>query len=201
MDLEYWEKYYEKHPEAFEPSDFAKFVIKYINAFEHVIDLGCGNARDTIFFKTVGALATGIDQCENQIVRLKEKYENEYLKFKAGSFIEISDDFHVHHAYSRFTLHSIDEQAEDKLIEWASKCVNKYFFIETRSDKDKLNGVETDHYRRFVNMNSLIQKLISAGFEIEYAELSRNFSKYKSKYGVDYNEDDPMLIRVVAKKI
>lgn len=200
MDIQYWEEYYRKHPYAFDPSDFAKYVIKYINANEHVIDLGCGNGRDTIFFKTVGALATGIDQCENQINILKKTYENDYVKFKSGNFIDLRNDLHVDHAYSRFTLHSIDEKSENTLITWASKCVNKYFFIETRSDKDSLNGVKTDHYRRFINMNALLSKLIAHGFEIEYAEISRNYSKYKSIYNVDYNEENPMLIRVVARK-
>jgi hypothetical protein len=199
MDLDYWEQYYEKHPEAFEPSDFAKFVTKYINEGDYLIDLGCGNARDSIFFSTVGIDILGVDQCINQINRLERMHGNASLHFEAGNFTELNGMV-VDHAYSRFTLHSIDEQSEDKLIEWASKWVDKYFFIETRSDKDKLNGVTTDHYRRFINMNTLIQKLITAGFEIEYAELSRNFSRYDTKYGVDYNEDDPMLIRIAARK-
>lgn len=200
MDLDYWEQYYEKHPEAFEPSDFAKYVAKYVIEGDYLVDLGCGNARDTIFFNTIGLGTLGVDQCTNQIERLERDYGNDTMLFKSGDFTEL-DGMVVDHAYSRFTLHSISEYSENKLIDWASKWVDKYFFIETRSDKDKLNGVTTDHYRRFINMNELIAKLIQAGFEIEYAELSRNFSKYDSKYGVDYNEDDPMLIRIAARKI
>lgn len=201
MDLNYWEDYYRKHPDAFEPSDFAQFVAKYVTRLDHIIDLGCGNARDTLFFSQLPLMATGIDQCTEEIERLKIKYTTGAIKFQNGNFDEIKDDFYVDHAYSRFTLHSITEESEDSVISWASKCVNKYFFIETRSDKDKLNGVTTDHYRRFINMNELLVKLIRVGFAIEYAELSRNFSKYSAKYNVDYNEDDPMLIRVVARKL
>jgi SAM-dependent methyltransferase len=202
MDLQYWEDYYKKHPEAFTPSDFVQTLPKYINPTESIIDLGCGNARDTTVFATLGLDTTGIDQCDEQIDRLNEQYTHlDTLQFKTGDFTHMKCKNVVDHAYSRFTLHSIDENAENRLIQWASKSVQKYFFIETRSDKDKLNGVKTDHYRRFINMNHLLLKLINAGFEIEYAELSRNFSKYDSRYKVDYNEEDPMLIRVVARKL
>ena len=50
MDLEYWEKYYQDNKLPFEPSDFSKYVVSKINKNSRLIDLGCGNGRDSLFF-------------------------------------------------------------------------------------------------------------------------------------------------------
>ena len=203
MDKEYWKKYYDVNGEPFDPSDFAKFCMTYVNGDDRLIDLGCGNGRDTIYFIENNLKCVGVDQCENVVNSLtKRDYPNGL--FIVDDFTKLEDEnmfLKYDHAYSRFTLHSISQSQEDDVIDWVSNNIADKFFIEVRSDKDALVGQQTDHFRRFVDMNTLIEKLIAARFNIEYAEISRGFSKYNSKFAVDYNEDDPMLIRIVATKI
>ena len=200
MDLEYWEEYYDKHDKPFQPSDFAKFVAEYIDRGDSLLDIGCGNGRDSVFFGTNGVATTAIDQSENAINSLKE-LEIENLFPIVGDFVEPASKFGTKHFYSRFTLHSIDEESETKVLNWVGdELTDGYFFVEVRSDEDSLVGKTTDHYRRFINFDDFIVKLIDIGFTINYAEIGRGFSKYNSDFNVDYNEDDPMLIRIVARK-
>ena len=43
----YWDKYYSKH-QTFNNSDFVEFSKPFIK--DSVIDIGCGNGRDSIYF-------------------------------------------------------------------------------------------------------------------------------------------------------
>jgi len=64
-------------------------------------------------------------------------------------------------------------------------------FIETRSDKGKIP--DSTHYRRLINKEALKQKLINLNFEILYEIESAGLSIY--------NNENPILIRLIAKKI
>lgn len=197
MDKSYWEKYYEKFGEPFHPSEFAKFAMGYLSEGDIVLELGSGNGRDAVFFGSNGIKTIGLEQCQNIVDELNAKdFDN--VEFKARDFSLPQMEFKHNHVYSRFTLHSVPDDVATRTLECTREALNGYFFIEVRSDKDALVGKKTDHYRRFVNFEDLLSELIVIGFRIHYAELSRGFSEYNSKFGVDNNEKDPMLIRIVA---
>jgi 2-polyprenyl-3-methyl-5-hydroxy-6-metoxy-1,4-benzoquinol methylase len=198
MDKEYWNKFYEKHKHPFEPSPFSKFIMKYVDETESIIDLGCGNGRDSLFFYENKLEVTAIDQSENIIMELN-RLQFPYFTALPLKFEELDSSMWFDHAYSRFTLHSVEEHTEDHIFDWVKNNVCNYFFIEVRSDEDSLVNKTTDHYRRFLNFENTIKKVIDLGFKIVYAEKSRGFSVYDEKFGVDYNENDPILIRMVLK--
>lgn len=201
MNITYWANYYDIHNNPFTPSDFAKFAMAYVSKGDTLVDLGCGNGRDSMFFASQGINTIGVDQCSNIVGSLNNMNYNN-ASFISDNFADPVESYYkATHAYSRFSLHSISEEDADSVIQLVKENTSKMFFIEVRSDKDSLVGVKTDHYRRFVNFESLLSKLLSSGFNIRYAELSRGFSKYDSKFNVDYNESDPMLIRIVAENI
>jgi len=195
MDKKYWESYY-KTTEIFEQSDFAEFVLRYIKPTESIIDLGCGTGRDSIYFANNSITTIAVDQSETAIDNLNNVC-NDYLSTICVDLkdLDMSD---ITHAYSRFSLHSIEEDTENILLHNIKNNISDKFFIEVRSDKDKLVNQTTDHYRRFINFESLLTKLITFGFKINYAELSKGFSIYNTKFNVNYNELDPTLIRIVC---
>ena len=200
MDKQYWTNYYDEHDNPFAPSPFAKTIANYVKG-SHLVELGCGNGRDAIYFSQHGAHVYAVDQCENIVNDLNDRFGGDNLEFIADDFTNMNwNDVIIDNAYSRFTLHSIDEDAEDRVIDWVKNHVSGHFFIEVRSDKDSLVGKTTDHYRRFINFEDLLVKLIRNGFKIEYSEISKGFSQYDKSFGVDYNEDDPTLIRIICKK-
>ena len=82
MNKEYWETFYAQNSEPFKPSSFANFCLKYMPDEATILDVACGNGRDSIFFaeirssanhafllgfiKGFGGLITNSNSCEGQ---------------------------------------------------------------------------------------------------------------------------------------
>lgn len=76
----YWDHYYATHRSegAKLPSQFAVFVLGELDSIRSVVELGCGNGRDSIFFASRGlrvlgidASSAGISDCRSTASRLK----------------------------------------------------------------------------------------------------------------------------------
>jgi SAM-dependent methyltransferase len=145
-----------------------------------LIDIGCGNGRDSIYFADRGLDVTAVD--------IADYYRN-LIEFSGIKFIKQDlSDFNVNktfdYAYCRFIFHAVPEEIEDHLLEVMS--VRKMLFIEARSDKDTIDG----HYRRLINMERFIDKL--SGYEVIYKTEQKGLSFYEG--------EDPMIIRIVCGK-
>lgn len=207
MDKEYWEKYYLLQDPSQKPSDFARFVAKkYASDGGILVDVGCGNGRDTLFFSSQSIEAYGVEQCK---VAIEKNIEKGGLLDLGAKFIK--DDFSKcdydslangpFSIYSRFTLHAIDYDEEKAFFNNLERCRNLiYLYIEARSIHDHLYGegskvglheYVTTHYRRFISSSALISRLIE-NFDLHYFEESTGFAKT--------TEDDPCLIRLIARR-
>ena len=194
MDLEYWEKYYQDNKLPFEPSDFSKYVVSKINKNSRLIDLGCGNGRDSLFFADNKILTVGIDQSKEAIKAL-QKFENKFLKFENSNFSNLEDSYYDF-AYCRFVFHSINEIEENNLLRWMKTNIKSRIFIESRIDLDEKKYIETNHYRRLMNTEKFLIKVKTYGFSVDYFEVSDEFSKYKKNYNVKDINFDPKLARI-----
>lgn len=202
-DKYYWEEYYKKNPNPVDPSTFAKFTSGFLRPGKSLIELGCGNGRDSVFFANKGVRVTAVDQVETEMDYLNHKYSLYNLEFKADDFTNLNLDNTYDYIYSRFTLHSINEEAEYRVIKWISSQLNNkgLFFLEVRSINDpmfskgeRISNTEnvTTHYRRYLDFEETVNKLEKSGLNVIYQLESQGLSVYK--------DDDPMLIRIVAKK-
>lgn len=59
----YWSNYYSHDREILKPSSFAEFVARSGHLKHHVVDVGCGNGRDSFYLRTVRSSVIGIDNC------------------------------------------------------------------------------------------------------------------------------------------
>lgn len=205
-DRDYWNSIYEKKTITEEPSPFAKSIVSDMKTRGvDVLELGCGNGRDSLFFAREGFRVTGIDASDLSIHRLKRIVLNTNTRFICDDFVKCEAIYSVLYdtIYSRFTLHAINESQETELL---TNCVralkpNGRLYIEARSKKDDLFGlgvqidrdayVYNGHYRRFICMENLMKKMTSLGLRIVSADESRGFSKT--------SDQDPVLIRIVAE--
>ena len=74
MDLEYWNTFYSLRKGVNLPSEFAKSLVgKFIHRGDRILELGCGNGRDTIFFASKECPIVGIDQ---SAVAINEAIQN-----------------------------------------------------------------------------------------------------------------------------
>ena len=60
-----WAREYARDPERYifgtAPSDWAREIARLVRPGDAVLDLGCGEGRDSVFFAELGAVVTGID--------------------------------------------------------------------------------------------------------------------------------------------
>lgn len=200
----YWEAYYQKNPHPFAPTAFALEVAKQLEASGNLIELGCGNGRDAVFFGRQGLdKVLAIDQCKEEMARLNEMYGHEALIFQGTDFTTFEPEDAPRYVYSRWTIHAIDEAAEDRTLDWVARSLipGGMFFVEARSILDDLYGKGekvgehayfTDHYRRFMDKEVFADKLRSRGLEVLEVVESRGLAVHK--------DDDPVIIRVIARK-
>tara|TARA_B100000965_G_scaffold393360_1_gene404100 strand:- start:245 stop:886 length:642 start_codon:yes stop_codon:yes gene_type:complete len=196
----FWDDYYRNKKFVFSNSDFSKLVKPYLKENSSIIDIGCGDGRDSIYFAKNKLFTEGID-ISKKAIEINKQYENKFLKFTVLDLKNINSfnkfyDF----AYCRFLFHAINEDIENDLLIWMSNNIKSSIFIETRIlDKDILN-IKLDHYRRHFQEQDFINKLKSFDFKIIYSKSSKNFSRYKKEYNVSDLKHDPLLLRVVISK-
>lgn len=206
-DTAYWNQYYKKNGAPEKQSLFAEWVLdKFVKnkIGSHLLELGCGNGRDSEYFFRHGLNVTAIDASEVSVQILQRKFENENINFICDDFVCSSFVYcsQYDYVYSRFSLHAINEVQEIELINNVHKALREkgYFFVEVRSVNDELYGkgepVGTDefiydgHYRRFIQIEKLKKRLMDVGFDIVSSEEKRGFAPY--------GDANPPIIRVVA---
>jgi tellurite methyltransferase len=191
MNKQYWKNFYNKNPELSKNSSFSEFVLKYLSPQDNLLDLGCGNGKDTYFFLKNGIKAIGIDNNEalsgenfivGDVLSSLQKCENYYLRFFA---------------------HAVEEEYLDSLIEKIHNIseTGSRIFIETRSTKgvttdDRLllnfkSGIGEEHHRMLYSCSYLEAKM-KEKFKVFYLEESYGLSPFAGK--------DPCLIRICCIK-
>ena len=198
----YWEKYYANN-KILPPSMFAIFVQEMLSISTSILELGCGDGRDAIFFAENGHLVTAVDRSHEAIKKLSEL---KLLNAVQADFSELVSV--INHSYdivySRFSLHAVDEKLARTTLEFSEKVLRTdgRIFIECRSTQDEMYGVGekinedtyfNTHFRRFIKMEDLKQELINLGMKIEFAAVDSNFAPHK-----DVN---PIVNRIIARKI
>lgn len=205
-DTEYWNQYYKDKKAPEEPSLFAQWILNDLENGKNLLELGCGNGRDSLFFFENGMNVTAVDASEKTINQLKEEHQKGNICFICDDFVCSSSIFvsQYEYVYSRFSLHAINEEQETEVINNVYNVLKQggKFYIEVRSVHDELFGkgkkVGKDayfyegHYRRFLRIKKLEKKLRTSGFSIIYSEENIDFAPY--------NGSNPPVIRIVAQK-
>ena len=204
-NTDYWNQYYQNQVCSTQPSPFARYVSTLVEPGKTLVDLGCGNGRDAVYFAGLGLNVVAMDLSASAIHMLEEQHVPN-ARFFCGDFISHSahQPCVYDYAYSRFTIHAINQKQESLLLQTMFQALRPggKFFIEVRSVHDPLYGkgqpVERNaffydnHYRRFIVLNELTRSLEQCGFRVEYAKEQTGFAPY--------GNDDPPVIRVVAVK-
>lgn len=201
-DTEYWNNYYKTDHDIKQPSLFAQEIEKLLTKSKNILELGCGNGRDSLFFAQKGLNVTAIDASDGVIQQLKQENEEENICFICDDFVSSSAIYsgQYDYVYSRFTLHAINREQEIEVLNNVHKVLKDGgdFFIEVRSVNDELYGcgqkvapdsyIFDGHFRRFIRM----EELELAGFTIVSALEKRGFAPYK--------DSDPPIIRIIARR-
>lgn len=200
---DYWNIYYQCQICSTEPSPFARYVATITKSGGRLVDLGCGNGRDALFFADIGLDVVAID-LSDAAIRMLQTLKRENPHFICGDFINnsVHQPKNYDYAYSRFTIHAINSKQEHLLLSSMYRALKPggKFFIEVRGIHDPLYGkgeqrernafFYNNHYRRFIVMDELVATLKGIGFDVEYAQECTGFAPY--------GDEDPPIIRIVA---
>ena len=201
----HWNAYYSGGQLIGEPSSFAQLVATEIAGAARLVEIGCGNGRDSLFFASQGFRVTALDPSRAAIDVCRASAGAERVEFIHGVASQLTDAhagrFDV--AYSRFCLHAMTEAEEIDTLEAVHRSLlpGARFYIECRSINDPLarkgeviSATERihGHYRRFIVLDELKARLNEAGFVVDWAEEAANVAAVVG--------DNPVVIRLAASR-
>lgn len=205
-DRDYWNAYYRSmEKRKIEASSFAVVVERRLGKGAHILELGCGNGRDSLYFLSKGHNVIAIDGSDAAINKLSEvTANNKDALFVCDNFVKCKALYQMKYdcIYSRFTLHAITEEQENELLYNVRGALNEggFFSIEARTIRDEIYGkgeevahnafIYNEHFRRFIDVEEFRKKLERFGFEIISIEEARGFSKTENS--------DPVLMRCIV---
>ena len=204
----YWENFYSAAKINI-PSQFCALFTNEIDKELSIIEFGCGNGRDSIFLAQHGYNVYALDACHIAIDNCTNKTKMmSNIKFFQGdvsneaditNIIKIAREENVKKnivAYSRFFLHSINEEQENSFLMSLSNNLKsgEYIYFEFREKKDELlNKTYNDHYRRYINEKEFRANLENKyGFNVNYCYTGKGMAKYF--------DEDPIVCRIIASK-
>jgi 2-polyprenyl-3-methyl-5-hydroxy-6-metoxy-1,4-benzoquinol methylase len=88
--VRYWDEYYKKDAAPSFPSPFAGYVANKLRTKQNILEIGCGNGRDSKFFSSKGHHVTGLDRSGEAIELCKSLYSNEPIEFFFGEVTDIT---------------------------------------------------------------------------------------------------------------
>ena len=212
--MTHWDTFYTNTPSHITgESPFAKFCLQSMTMTNgYVLDIGCGNGRDTKFFARNNFQTIGIDQSSVVIESNSKQLSNiQFICSNVEGLAKI--DFSgkkINYIYCRFFIHAISEIEAKKFIEWAYSILqeNGKLFIECRSTNDELYGKGTrgpnpnefifGHYRRFVLIYDIVKDLNK--FSIMHINESKGLSLSSNESDALAHNSDPTLIRIIGQK-
>lgn len=207
----YWANFYARN-ELAAGSTFFEAVSGRDDVPRTVVDIGCGDGRDTFAFARKGFRAIGIDRSHVGIRHASEKAEKGGLEAKLSFMaVDVADISAVRVAiaearkaandgpllyYLRFFLHSVTEEVQTGLMNAISDVSREgdFFAAEFRTEEDaETPKVYGGHYRRYQNGKAFGAALRETyGFAVLHEEEGRGLSPFKG--------EDPVLYRVIAQR-
>ncbi len=203
---DYWDEYYAARATTRRPlpSQFATFVAGELDRPHRVIELGCGNGRDSIFFSSFGHEVIGIDGSEAAVSASSALSE---ALGETATFIRcaiddpdladrLSDGDGPKALYARFFIHAITDDEEQVLLDLAAKVTSPgdLLAVEYRTIRDQVGAKETEtHYRRFVLPSTFQARALERGFEVTYAVEGFGFAKFR--------HDDAYVARTLFRRV
>jgi ubiquinone/menaquinone biosynthesis C-methylase UbiE len=207
----YWANFY-AHAEYDTGSTFFEKVNAADGMPDTVIDLGCGDGRDSYAFGKAGRKVLGLDRSHIGVRHATQKaHDLGHGATVSFSACDVGDAAHLQAIltdaiakadggpvvfYARFFLHSIPEDVQATMMRTIREVARPgdYFAAEFRTDKDEKNAkVHTKHYRRFQNGPAFGEALDREyGFTIVEEQEGTGLSPYKG--------EDPELYRVIARR-
>ena len=206
----YWASFYAR-TEFTTGSSFFELVNARPDVPDTILDIGCGDGRDSCAFGRAGRTVLGIDQSPTGVGHAREHAERngvtDRVRFRecdvsdADELGRVVDEVTQEAGgpvvfYLRFFLHAIPEPVQEQLLTTIRdrSRPGDLFAAEFRTDQDATRAkAHGKHYRRFQNAAEFRTSLVERfGFEVLDEQEGTGLSPYR--------DEDPVLYRVIARR-
>jgi tellurite methyltransferase len=195
----YWSNFYSSSKELpFEPSNFSMYAFQFLQSrleegsHVHILDLGCGNGRDSYFFSSKGYKVTGIDPAT--------QIETDKFQFIQKNVFDFEfKGFDVY--YLRFVIHALIESDCDRLFKkLALLSPEALIMFETRSTTNITNEEKSETFFKSPIGNEHFRMLYSKNYMDR--KVSENFTILKSSDSADvavFRSENPFCLRYIIQ--
>ncbi len=186
--VKYWNDLYRSRtgqqvPTA--PSAFARAVVDQMPGRRHVLDVGCGNGRDAVFFARMGHRVTALDASpparrltrrlatdHGAILRIRELNLNDLsMTLRSGAgFARLTRPPDI---YARFLLDSIAPDGRDNFFRWAQMVQRRggTTYLEFRTWPGVLRASAARfHYRALLEPRTVVAEIERRGGTVVSSE-------------------------------
>ena len=199
----HWARFYNERHTAI-PTPFAASVAVELKEPCQIIDIGCGNGRDSLFFASLGHRVLGLDVAasaieeDESLAKMRQVHDVTFKEADvaapdalAGVIRSVSDAASLV-IYARFFFHAITEEEETAILNALSEQLPPgtrcYFEFRTSMD-EKTHKHFGGHYRRFISLDMFVRKAVAKRtMECIYSVEGQGMAKF--------NEEDPFVGRV-----
>lgn len=212
----YWDEYYSKRDDISPPqlpTQCALFALSVRTIPNQIIDLGCGNGRDTLFFASQGIKTVGLDYAQTAIdsnkaaARLRGLEDHvSFRQVDVSNLGQVKDTIEFVNryrtssplcVYSRFFFHALDENAEGAALLLISHVLQRpadFAVIEFRTARDAERAkVTAEHYRRYIEPKTFTSKARNIyGLTCTYQVEGTGYAVFK--------DDDAHVVRMILEK-
>lgn len=206
---DYWEDFYSRRsgdlaPAA--PSHFAGWCAERVPAGNRIVDLGCGNARDSLWFAGRGYTVTAFDYAAAAIdlgrrraaslgVRVDFAELDLYERGSVDTVLErlagVETGVHV---YGRFLLHALEPAGQEAVVRIGASALQAggTMLLEFRTGRDRdASHVFGEHFRSYPDPEEVVGLLERHG--------ARVVERVEGHGLAAYGEEDPHVARLVAQ--
>lgn len=204
----HWSEFY-NHFHTIVPSPFAATVAIELTGPRQIIDIGCGNARDTFFFTHLGHRVLGLDIADSAIRSNRMRAQQQKINGIAFAEADVAApnaladilarlerDGAPLVIYARFFFHAVTKEEETLVL----ACLSQHLpagadcFFEFRTKNDaKTHKRFGGHYRRFIDLDEFIAAATARSFECVYQVEGQGMAKFR--------EEDPVVGRVYLRHL
>ena len=208
-NLRYWGDFYrsrrsERVPTT--PTPFATWVADRLDERQHVLDVGCGNGRDSVLFAERGHRVTGLD---GTILarRLTRRLAAQHAVRVGAKELNLNDLFSTltsgarlarlerpPQIYARFLLDAVEADTRSNFFRWAQMIQRRggLTFLEFRTWQGTVRARAFPfHYRTLLDPGRVVAEIERYGGTVVHREEGRGLAAFEN--------EDPRICRLVVR--
>ncbi|MBA3234131.1 MAG: methyltransferase domain-containing protein, partial [Propionibacteriales bacterium] len=187
------------------PTPFAEWTLMQLEPGTRVVDLGCGNGRDTLHLATQGHSAIGLDFSTASFADARRKaaalgvpatYDAvnlyDFRSVVTYGAILAHGQRTPPSLYARFLLHTLEDDGRANLWSFCDMVLRGRgrAYFEFRTHRDRVLPHTYDGFRRYLHPDQVVAEIESAGGLVD--------ERVEGQGLAAYGEEDPDVCRLVV---